>query len=107
MLFLCLHAVCSPSNSFGKSMEKCFMSEKNYLLKCYLKKGVKHCNCVQKSVRDDSSKQHYFDTFEQPCRAYTKCKCGEMDLNFFSRDVALYRFISGVIDLISSKRSDY
>ena len=37
---------------------------------------------------------------------YTTYKCGEMDLNFFSRDVALYRFISGVIDLISSKRSD-
>ena len=37
---------------------------------------------------------------------YTTYKCGEMDLNFFSRDVTLYRFISGVIDLISSKRSD-
>ena len=26
---------------------------------------------------------------------YTTYKCGEMDFNFFSRDVALYRFISG------------
>ena len=87
-------------------MEKCFMSEKNYLLKCYLKKGVKHCNCVRKSVRDEASKPHYFDTFEHPYRAYTKSKCGETDLTF-SRDVALYHFISRVIDLISSKRSDY
>ena len=38
MLFLCLYAVCSPSKSFGKSMEKCFMSEKNYLLKMLLEK---------------------------------------------------------------------
>ena len=37
---------------------------------------------------------------------YCIYKCGEMDLNFFSRDVALYHFISGVIDLISSNRSD-
>ena len=34
-------------------------------------------------------------------------KCGEMDLKFFYSDVALSRFISGVIDLISSKRSDF
>ena len=40
-------------------------------------------------------------------RGSTTNKCGEMDLNFFSRDVALYHFISGVTDLISSKRSDY
>ena len=47
MLFLCLHAVCSPSKSFGISMEKCFMSEKNHLLKCYLKK--KELNIVTAS----------------------------------------------------------
>ena len=37
---------------------------------------------------------------------YTTYKCGEKDLKiFFSRDVTLFRVISGVIDLISSKRS--
>ena len=32
---------------------------------------------------------------------YTPFKCVEMDLNFFFRDVALFRVISGVIDLIT------
>ena len=60
-------------------MEKCFMIEKKYLIKFYLKKGVKHCNCVRKSVRDEASKQHYFDTFEHPCRGLPL----EMDIRFF------------------------
>ena len=40
MLFLCLHAVCSPSKSFGISMEKCFMSEKKSFVKMLLEKKV-------------------------------------------------------------------
>ena len=93
MLFLCLHAGYSPSKSFGKSIEKCFVSEKKYLLKCYLKKGVKHCYCVRISVRDEASKQHYFDTFEHPCRGIPLINVEKWILTF-SRDVALYRFIS-------------
>ena len=73
-------------------MEKCFMSEKNHLLKCYLKKkGVKHCYCVRKSVRDEASKQHYFDTFEHPCRGIPLLiNVEKWILTFFSRDVALF-----------------
>ena len=99
MLFLCLHAVCSPSKSFGKSMEKCFMSEKNYLLKCYLKKGVKHCYCVRKSVRDETSKQHYSDTFEHPCRGIPLINVEKWILTFFfSRRCSLsfYQWISSM-----------
>ena len=98
--------MCSPSKSFGKSTERCFMSGKNYLLKCYLEKGVKHCYCVRKSVRDEASKQHYFDTFENPCRIIPLINVEKWILTFFSRCCSLF-FISGWIGLISSKRSDY
>ena len=100
MLFLCLHAVCSPTKLFGKSMKVFHVREKLFVKKCYLKKRVKHCNCVRKSVRVEASKQHSFD--ERPCRGIPY-KCGEMNLNFFSRDVALFRVISGVIDLINPR----
>ena len=73
-------------------MEKCFMSEKNYVLKYYLKKGVKHCYCVRKSVKD-ASKQHYFYTFEHPCRGIPLINVEKWILTLFSCDVALYRFI--------------
>ena len=97
MLFLCLHAVCSPSKSFGTSMEKCFMSEKNYLLKCHLKKGVKHCNCEMRP-RSNIISTHLSIHAERIPNVNV-----EKRILTFSRDVALYRFISRVIDLISSK----
>ena len=47
MLFLCLHAVCSPSKSFGTSMEKCFMSREKLFVKILLEK--KELNIVTAS----------------------------------------------------------
>ena len=61
-------------------------------------------------MRGEASEQHYFDTFEHPCRGIGGLPLINVEkwiLTFFSRDVALYHFISGVTDLISSKRSDY
>ena len=75
--------------------------EKNYLLKCYLKKGVKHCYCVRKSVRDEASKQHYFDTFKYSCRGIPLINVEKWILTFFSRRCSLSYY-----QWISSKRSD-
>ena len=50
-------------------MEKVFhVREKSFVKMLLEKKGVKHCYCVRKSVRDEASEQHYFDTVEHPCR---------------------------------------
>ena len=101
MLFLCLHAVCSPSKSFGTSMERVSCQEKNYLLKYYLKKGVKHCYCVRKSVRDEASKQHYFDTFEHPCRGIPLINV-ENWIIFFSLATLLFIVLS--VDFLEEVR---
>ena len=101
MLFLCLHVVCSPSKSFIKPMENVSCQEKNYLLKMLLKKRVKHCYCVRKSVRDEASKQLYFNTFKHPCRGIPLINVEKWILTFFSRRCSLSFY-----QWISSNRSD-
>ena len=66
-----------------------------------LEKGVKHCNLVRKTVRDEASKH-----LSIHAKVYHLLMWRNGSL-LFSRDVALFRFISDVIDLISSKRSCY
>ena len=63
-------------------METCFMSEKNYLLKCYLKKELNFVTASEK-LRDEASKQHYFDTFEHPCRSIPLINVEKLILFFF------------------------
>ena len=82
MLFLCLHAVCSPSNSFGTSMEKCFMSREKLFVKILLEKGVKHCYCVRKSQREAT-------LFRHPCRGIPLINVEKWILTFFSRRCSL------------------
>ena len=71
-------------------METCFMSrEKLFVKNATRKKGVNHCYCVGNSVRDEASKQHYFDTFEHQCRGIPLINVDKWILSFFSRHCSL------------------
>ena len=69
--------------------------------KCYLKKGVKHSYCVRKSVSVESSKQHYFDTFEHPCRGIPLINVEKWILIFF---LATLLFIVLSVDFLAEVR---
>ena len=72
--------------------------EKNYLLKYYLKKGVKHCYCVRKSQREATLFPHLWASMPR----YTTYKCGEMDLNFFFLATLLFIVLS--VDFLEEVR---
>ena len=77
---------------------KVFHVRETLLVEIYfLKIGAEHCTCVRISVRAETSKQHSFA--EHPCRGIPLINVGNGS-DLFSRDVALFRVISGVIDLI-------
>ena len=73
-------------------MEKCFMSREKLFVKILLEKKELNIITASENLRE---KKHYFDTFEHPCRGIPLINVEKWILTFFSRDVALYRFISG------------